>query len=146
MQRTLIDQNRKAFADSVEAQKTAIESFADGVEDSKTLTERNVELSKSATHAYIDALETAVPADVADFDDLRATVDEGYEAVEQSQAEAWDAVHEAVEHSNATVEEFADTYLEAVDSSFDAFLQSHEQIEASVDSATEAVDVPVQAE
>jgi hypothetical protein len=97
-------------------------------------------------HAYLDAVENVTPEDAADFEALRQSVDESYDAFEQGQTGAWDSMHEAFEESNVAFGEFADSYIETVDSSFDAFLDSYEQFEESVDAAAEGVEVPVQAE
>jgi uridine kinase len=55
-------------------------------------------------------------------------------------------MQEAMEESGTTYEEFVDSYVEAVDSSFDAFIEGHERIEANVDAAAESVEVPVQSD
>lgn len=144
MQRTMIDQNRTALHESMKAQQTAVEAMQGGMEGQRTFAERNVDLSKSATHAYIDAVEDVLPEDAAEFDEIRATVDDGFEALEESQAEVWEALTDAVEESNVAYEELTDSYLDAVDSSFDAFLEGHERLEASFDSAAESIPIEEQ--
>jgi division protein CdvB (Snf7/Vps24/ESCRT-III family) len=146
MQRTMIEQNRKAITDGFEAQKAAVKTMVDSMGGSQELAERNVELTRSATHAYFDAVESAMPEDAAEFDELRASLDEGFDTFEDSQAEAWSAMQEAMEESGTTYEEFVDSYVEAVDSSFDAFIEGHERVEANVDAAAESVEVPVQSD
>jgi hypothetical protein len=146
MQRTMINQNRKAIEDGIEAQKTAMSAMVDGIESSRDLAERNVELSRSTMHDYLDAVENVTPEDATDFDALRESVDESFEAFEEGQSGAWESMHETIEESNVAFGEFADSYMETVDSSFDAFLESYDQFEESVDTAAEGVEVPVQAE
>jgi len=141
LQRTMIDQNRKALHEGVRAQQSAVEALHESFEGQETLAERNAELSRSAIHAYVDAVEDVLPEDAAEFGEIREAVDEGFDAVEESQADAWTAMVDAVEESNVAYEELTDSYLEAVDSSFDAFLESHEQVEQNFDAAAENIPV-----
>lgn len=147
MQRTAIAQNQQFVQDAVDAQLSMFDLMADGVEANRSMTERNVEFSQSTLHAYLDAVESAMPEEAGDLDDFRAAADEGVDAWNESQAEAWDALIEAVHSSGDAYEEFADTYLEAVDASFDAFLETHEEVEAAVDETVEDVEsIEIEAE
>lgn len=141
LQRTAIEQNRKVFHETVDAQKTAFETLVDGVEANREFTERNVELSRSAVHAYVDAVESALPEDATDFDEIREVVDDGFETWTDSQADAWDQMVDAIDESGDAYEEVADSYAEAVDSSFDAFIENHERLEDGFDEAAETIEV-----
>lgn len=141
LQRTAIEQNRKAFHETVEAQKTAFNSLVDGIEANRELTERNADLSRSALLAYVDAVETVLPEDATDFAEVREAVDDGYETWTDSQADAWDQLVAAVTDSGDAYEEIADAYVQTVDSSFDAFLEHHERLEANLDETATSIDV-----
>jgi hypothetical protein len=135
MQRTMVEQSRKAVLDSIESQNVAFETLTEGMESSRSLGERSTELTRSAAHAYVDAVEGSMPADAGEFDfeELHRTIDESFDAYEQGQDETIDALVAAVEESNAAYEEFSEGYTEAVDSSFDALVESHERFEETFD-------------
>lgn len=147
-QRTALKQSQKLTHDALEAQKTAFDASADGLETLESLFQQNAELTNGAVHAYVDALEANLPADAADFDELRTLVDEQFDAATETQSQSFEALHEAIEESGTAYDEFTDNYSEIVDSSFDAFLEGHEQaVEAAdqmavtVDEAAEEFDV-----
>lgn len=137
-QRTIVEQTHKATVDSLEAQKTAFEQFADGLETIEQLQTQGTEMNLKAVHAYFDAIEQANPE--ADLAEMREMVDEQFETVEENQAQSWDAVIEAIEESTDGFEEAVDTYTETVDSSFDGFLEAHEQLEDNAAAVSEQVE------
>lgn len=137
-QRSMIEQTHQMAHETIEAQKTAVNAMADSMATLEQVSEQNQELSHEAIHAYLDAVEQVVPE--AEFDDLRELVDDGYQSAEEFQDETWSAVHEAVEEGVANFETAADNYGEMVDSSFDTYLQAHEQVEASAEEFEE-IDV-----
>lgn len=141
MQRTMIKQNKKAFDDTVHAQKSVFGTMVDGFEANQQFNERNAEMTRSALHAYIDAVENSLPEGADDFDQYREIIDETFDTVEESQADAWASAIEAIHESSEAYEEFADSYVDAVDSSFDAFLENHERLEASFDETAETIEV-----
>ncbi len=144
LQRTIVEQNRKLIDEGIDAQKNAFETFAEGIEGGQSLAERNVELSRNAMHAYIDSMEEVLPEDAADFSEIRATVDEGYDAYAESQSQAWESMVEAIEDSGQSYEEFVDNYQESIDSSFDSFLEQHERLEERLESVGDEIETPLE--
>jgi hypothetical protein len=143
MQRTMIEQNRKAVSQFMDVQRAASESFVEGLEGLKRIQEQNVELTQDAVHAYFDTLEQ-LPGD-ADFDEARELVDENFDTLEEAHAEAWAGVLESIEDGQDSVEEYTETYGDLVDSSFDSFLDAHESVEKDLSEA-EAIDIHVDEE
>ncbi|WP_247001786.1 hypothetical protein [Halosolutus gelatinilyticus] len=139
-QRTAVEQSQNLTHDALEAQKTSIGAVADAVQTSGALFESNAEFTRGAIHAYFDAVEASLPEDVADFDDARELVDEGFDAATEAQSQSLEALVEAIDESEAAYDEFADNYSEVVDSSFDAFLEAHEQVEQNVTAVAENVE------
>ena len=58
-------------------------------------------------------------------------VDEQFDAGTETQVQSLEALVDAVEESGNAYDEFATSYTELVDSSFDAYLDAHEQMETS---------------
>ena len=139
-QRSAIEQSHAMSHDVVEAQKASFGAFADVISASESVVEQNAELSKRAVHAYLDALEMNLPEDAANFDDVREMVDEGVDAATETQIESLESMIGAIEESEKAFDQLAEGYTEMVDSSFDSFLEVHEQVETNVATMAENVD------
>jgi|AntRauTorcE11898_2_1112593.scaffolds.fasta_scaffold01165_6 nitric oxide reductase large subunit len=137
-QRTILEQTHKATLESLDAQKTAFQQFADGLETLQQFQSQGADLSRNAIHTYLDSIEQANPE--ADIADIRELVDEQFEAAEETQAQSWETVIEAVEESTDGFEQTVETYSETVDNSFDSFLETHEEIEANTVSVAEQIE------
>lgn len=137
-QRTMVEQAHKATVESLEAQKTAFQQFADGLETIEQLQAQGTEMNLKTLHASFDAIEQANPE--ADLTEMRELVDEQFETVEENQTQSWETVIEAVNESTEGFEEAVDTYSETVDSSFDSFLEAHEQLEDNAAAVSEQVE------
>lgn len=136
MQRTAIRQSHEATRETVEAQKAALEAAIDGADAYRSVSEQGTELSKGAVFAYLDAIEAMNPGGAEDVAELRTSVDEQFDAAAEIQRDAWNSVVEAIQEGNAAFAAYADSYLDAVDTSFDTFLDAHEQVERGVESVT----------
>ncbi len=139
-QRTAVEQSQSMSHEMLGAQKASFSAVADMISASESMVEQNAELTKGAFHAYLDAVEANMPEDAADFADLREMVDEQFDAATETQIESLEALVDAVEESGSAYDEFADSYAEVVDSSFDSFLEAHEQMEANVAQVSESVE------
>jgi len=151
IQRTAVEQTHEALLRGADAQRQAAETAMGGLDTWESLQSKGTEASRAGLHAYLDAVEEALPeGQAAGFEEAREAVDENYDRIEDLQAESWAAVTEAVEESLDAYDEAADTYVEAVDEGFDAFLDAHEQVETGVTDATEdaadAVEIDIEAE
>lgn len=140
-QRTAVEQTQQTTHDVVEAQKALVETFANSVEPVAALQAQTNDMSQQAAHASLDALEASMPEDAADFDELRRAIDDGFESVDDMQADAWESFGEVLDESVAAFDEAADNYTAAVDTTFDTFLNAHEQVEDSVEDVAEDIDV-----
>jgi len=138
LQRSAVEQTHEATVEVIEAQKTAVNAAADGVDTYQQIAEQSTRLTREAVHGYLDAVEQVNPE--ADLSELRELVDEGFESAEEFQAESWGAIQQAVDESVEGFEAAADNYGELVDTTFDTFLTAHEQVEENVDEFEE-IDV-----
>ncbi|GAB3030118.1 hypothetical protein [Natronobiforma cellulositropha] len=132
-QRTAIEQSQAMTHDVIEAQKTSFSALADALTTSEQLVEQNADLTRSMLHAYVDAVEATMPEESADFEDLRSLVDESFETATEAQLESLESLVRTVEESETAYSEFSDGYVDVVDSSFDAYLEAHEQVGQSVE-------------
>ncbi|WP_135534520.1 hypothetical protein [Halostella pelagica] len=145
-QRTAVEQTQQATHDAVEAQRTAFQTLAENLDTVQALQSQTNQMSQEAAHAYLDAVEAAVPEDAApedaaQFDDLRQMIDDGFESADEVQADAWDSFDDIVDESVAAFDEYADNYTEAVDTTFDTFLDAHEEVENNVEGVADDFDV-----
>jgi len=131
-QRTAVERSQQATHDALSAQKAAVETLAESAEAVQSLQARTAEMSQEAAHAYLDAVESALPEDAADFAQLREAVDDGFDGVDDLQADVWESVDEAIDENVAAFDEFADNYADAADTAFDSYLDAHEQVEDGV--------------
>lgn len=151
IQRTAVEQTHEALVRSADAQRQAAETAMGGLETWESLQSRGTEASRAGLHAYLDAVEEALPeGEATSLEEAREAVDESFDQIEDLQAETWETVTDAVEESLDVYDEAADDYVEAVEDGFDAFLDAHEQVERQVTDATEvaadAVEIDVEAE
>lgn len=139
-QRTAIEQSQNAAHDVLEAQANSIGAFAAAVETSNSIVQSNADLTKGSFHATVDALESSMPEDAADFTELREFVDESVDSATEAQTQSLETWSEALTESEAAYDEFVESYTEVVDTSFDAFLEAHEQVEANVTAMADDVE------
>ncbi|ELY99816.1 hypothetical protein C482_10032 [Natrialba chahannaoensis JCM 10990] len=139
-QRTAIKHSQNMAHDAIEAQQASIGAFANAVENSNALVESNAELTKGVIHAYFNALEASVPEDTVEFDDLSELVDEGVDSATDAQLQSLEVAVEALRESETAYDEFTASYSEAVDNSFEAFIEVHEQVAQNMTVAAESVE------
>ena len=133
MQRGIVQQNQQAVDQFFDAQRTASQAVVDALESLRSAQEQNVELTRDAVHAYVDALEEVAPD--ADFSVVRKQVDENLDQLEDVQGDTWDGMLDAMENGQDSVEEYGETYGDMVESSFDSFLDAHETVAANLEDA-----------
>ncbi|WP_338742107.1 hypothetical protein [Haloplanus salilacus] len=131
MQRTMIDQSRRAAETGIDAQRAAIETWFDSFESAKSVQQSGVTLSKSAVNAYLDGLATVLPEE--SVEELEAAVDEQFEAVDEIHEDAWQSFLEGLDEAEATYDELTEMQLELVAEGFDAA----EEVQATAEETTE---------
>ena len=133
MQRGIVQQNQQAIDQFFDAQRTASQAVVDALESLRSAQEQNVELTRDAVHAYVDALEEVAPD--ADFSVVREQVDENLDQLEDVQGDTWDGLLDAMENRQDSVEEYGETYGDLMESSFDSFLDAHETVTDDLEDA-----------
>jgi hypothetical protein len=133
MQRGIVQQNQQAVDQFFDAQRTASQAVVDALESLRSAQEQNVELTRDAVHAYVDALEEVAPD--ADFSVVREQVDKNLDQLEDVQGDTWDGLLDAMENSQDSVEEYGETYGDLMESSFDSFLDAHETVTEDLEDA-----------
>ena len=101
MQRTSIEQSRKAFQRTADFHQTVSEAFVDGLESQETAQQRAVELHQEAVHSSLDAVEANVPGSETAVADVREAVDEQYDVLLENHAEAFEALADEFEEGVA---------------------------------------------
>jgi len=142
MQRTMIDQSRRAVETGVDAQRTAVETWFGSFESAKSVQQSGVTLSKTAIEAYLDSLTTVFPEE--SVAELEAAVDEQFEAVDEIHEDAWVSFLEGLDEAEATYDEMSEMQLELLAEGFDTLEQFQsdavETTEEVVESAEELAE------
>jgi hypothetical protein len=145
LQRESIRQFQTLLQASVEFQQAVVEFWTQQLTAQETLADQQVEASRRLVETSLDAAESMTDSDLSE---VRATVEESFDAASELQDDSWESARETVAEGADIYDEAADEYLQQADSSFDAFLDVHEQVETQVTEATAAVEgsVPEPAE
>jgi flagellar hook-associated protein FlgK len=142
LQRTMIDQSRRAAETGIDVQRTAVESWFGTFESAKSVQKSGVTLSKTTIDAYLDGLKSVFPEE--SVAELEAAVDEQFDAVDEIHEDAWQSFLEGLDEAEATYDEMTEMQLELLAESFDALeeLQSdaEETAEEAVASAEELAE------
>jgi len=142
LQRTMIDQSRRAAETSIDVQRAAVETWFGSFESAKSVQKSGVTLSKTAIEAYLDGLKSVFPEEA--IAELEAAVDEQFEAVDEIHEDAWQSFLEGLDEAEATYDEMTEMQLELLAQSFDALeeMQSDaaETTEEAVASAEELAE------
>ena len=142
LQRTMIDQSRRAAETGIDVQRAAVETWLGSFESAKSVQKNGVTLSKTAVEASLDGLKSVFPEE--SVAELEAAVDEQFEAVDEIHEDAWQSFLEGLDEAEATYDELTEMQLELLAESFDALeeLQSDaaETTEEAVESAEELAE------
>jgi hypothetical protein len=138
MQRTYIEASQSAFESSLKLQKAASDAFLGSFESTKSLQKRGVDLTKRAAHSNLDAGEEALPADVVA--DLRAAVDEQYEALDEVHDDAWESFERSAEDAVDSYDELTAAQAEMVDELYESMLQINADAAEVADEAADVVE------
>lgn len=146
LQRSTIEQSQQALSNTVEFQKRFNDVVLDSVGTVEETQQQGLELTRTAIHNYLDAVETTVPgaADSLDLDEIRATVDEQFAQLASSHAEAFDAYEAQLSEGADAYDEFTTDYLAAVNEQIDRLLEAHEDVEAQTVETLEGLEAQIE--
>ncbi|WP_254279522.1 hypothetical protein [Haloarcula marina] len=130
MQRATIEQSQKALEQSVAFQQNINEAVIDSLDTQESAQRRGVELSKTAFHSYLDAIETTVPGVAGTLEEIRTAVDEQYDFLLENHAEAFDNVESELLEGAEAYDEMADDYVAAVSEQVEMLVEAHEELES----------------
>lgn len=137
LQRKTLEQGQQAIAQGVDFQRQVSDSVVAGVESQEEFQRRVVELNRDTLHAALDAIEGIPNADVV-VEDLRESVDSGYDEALASHEEVFDALAEELEDGIEGYDELVDELVVTLDEQFDIVVEAHEELEGqSVEAAEE---------
>lgn len=144
MQRTAIEQAQKAFNRTADLQVEASDAIESGLDAQKSLQKQSTAMSKRLVLSYFDTVASSMPGEEVDVEELKTTVEEQFDTLDEVQDETWESVMKALDEAESTSDRFTEQYVETVDAAFDNFLDAHERIEAQMTEAAEAVDIDVE--
>jgi len=138
-QRTAIEQSQSLTHDALEAQKTSISAFADAVETSSSLAESNAELTKGAPRLLRRPRRRCLRRPPTSANSANSSTTASTRPPRPSRSRSTPTSKRS-RSPEVAYEEFAQSYSEVVDTSFDAYLEAHEQVEENVGAVAENVE------
>jgi len=129
MQRATIEQSQKALEQTVSFQKNVNEAVIDSLDTQESAQRRSVELSKTALHSYLDAIEATMPGMGGTVDEIRQAVDEQYDFLLENHAEVFDNVESEMVEGVEAYDEMTEEYVAAVDEQVEMLVEAHEELE-----------------
>ena len=129
MQRATIEQSQKALEQSVTFQKNVNSAVIDSLDTQESAQRRGVELSKTAFHSYLDAIEAAMPGMGGTIGEMRQAVDEQYDFLLENHAEAFENVESEMVEGAEAYDEMTEDYVTAVDEQVTLLVEAHEELE-----------------
>jgi hypothetical protein len=130
MQRATIEQSQKALEQSVSFQKNVNEAVIDSLDTQESAQRRGVELSKTAFHSYLDAVEATMPGMGGTIAEVREAVDEQYDFLLENHAEVFDNVESEMLEGVEAYDEMTEDYVTAVDEQVTLLVEAHEELES----------------
>lgn len=107
LQQTTIEQSREAFERIVEFQLQMSEAAISGTEVTGELYRQGIEMDRRALHSYLDAVEATLPRSGDAVAQIRDTIEEQFDQLEEQQQEALSMVEETI----GDAEQSSDAYL-----------------------------------
>ena len=138
MQRDALEETRSAFERSVELQQDVNARMLEAVDPARDVSERGNEMVRTGVETYFDAIETAVPGNREVVADLRETIDEQLEIIEETQADAFDQLEATLEDGTDSVDELLEEFLETLS---DQVQDTTDQVQDTTDQAEDAGSV-----
>lgn len=139
-QRTTIEQSREAFERLIEFQLQLSEAAISGTEVTSDLYKQGIEMNRQALHNYLDAVEATLPRSGDAIVQIRDTIDEQFDQLEEQQQKALSMAEENI----SDVEKSSETYLDALDDQLDVLIDAHERTEKRTVEALEQIETQVE--
>lgn len=143
-QRTAIQQGQEAFRRGVEFQQRVNRAFVSSLDSQASAQRGTVELSRTATHAYLDAVAASVPGVDETVAEVREAVDQQFDALLESHAEAFDEFEQQLEEGLDTYDDATDEYIASLDEQIELLLEAHEDVEVQTLEAFRELQVQIE--
>lgn len=154
VQRNTIEQGQTAVEQTVDRQSGLNQAFLESVDSQVDLQQRGVEISRTAVHTYLDAVSSlssstmdslwSPSTDVGAVDEIRATIDDQYDALLSSHEVGFEAVSAELENGVESYDDLLAENLNIYATQIEAVLESHEELEeqtiANAEELIEQVD------
>lgn len=140
LQRTAIEQSRDAFEQIIEFQLQFTDAVVSGTEATSDLYLQGIETSRRALHTYLDAIDATLPRADDAVAQIRDTIDEQFDQLEDQQQEATAAIEESIDDT----EDASEAYLDTLDDQLDVLLDAHKQTEERTIEALEQIETQVE--
>lgn len=144
LQRSAIEGTHEVVQNSVQFQQEFNARLIEGFGPARDVSQVNNDLVRTGFAAYFDAVEAALPGEREVFADVRSTVDEQLDTLEESQAEALDQLEANLREGVDSVDEFLDDFLGQVDEQIESVLDAHEDLEDQTVDALEDLEAQVE--
>lgn len=143
LQRQTIEQTEDVLEEMLSVSREVGEGLSTGVAAQRDVQERALELSRRSVHASLDAAES-VAGDAETLADLRASVDETFDALADQHREAFETVDEEFETVGDSYDEFGEAAVENLGEQVAFLVEFNEGVEdqlvETVEEVTEQVE------
>lgn len=129
LQRSTIEQGRQMFERSIEMQQNMTHAFVGSMGSQEDAQRQGVELSRKTLHTYLNTVEATVPGLTGPVNEVRAMIDEQYDALLDAHSESFDVAEDEFERGIDTYDEMMEEYLRVLSSQTELLLDAHEDME-----------------
>lgn len=136
LQRKSLEQGQEVIEQGLDLQQRFSESVIGSLENQEALQRRIVELHRDTVHRTLDAVEGLPGADIA-VEDLRESLDGGYDEVLDGHEEAFDTVSDELESGVDSYDDLTADLLDSIEEQLDLLVKAHEELEEQSIEATE---------
>lgn len=124
MQRESIEQTRELLHWSAEVGKQSNRMVKDGIEANRSVQTKGSEVAKTVMRTSLESTAAAMPGSDAMMQNIETTVDDQFDAIDEINAQYWDAIAEILDENSQAVEDATEQYLELIDESLDTTLEA----------------------
>lgn len=134
LQRRSIEQTQRSMHQGMAFQKQLTHMMVDGIEAQQSMSRKTNDFARAVMKSSFDAMESSTPGDTPMYADVKAMVDDQFDAVDEMTAQTWTAFEERLEENADAADEYVDRSLEYFDEAVALYLEGLTEAE---DTATQ---------
>ena len=137
LHRSFVAQQVEFTRDALEAQQQMIESASSGVEAWQSAAEQQAELARTTTENVLEQF----PEQFEGAEQFETMIEESIVQFEQANEMGIEATEDAFSEASAAYGRFVESYLDALETGTQAYIEATETVEETTESVAEEIDV-----